>query len=69
MVGSILPDMCVYAYGPHLYGGDFYNKHSSFSSNDLLMSEVINGDFLSSTEVYYGKIEDYGSLDSGSAFS
>ena len=62
MVGSSLPDMCVYFYGLHLSGGDFYNEHSPFSSNDLLMPEVINDDLLSALKVYYEKVEDYDSL-------
>ena len=63
MVGSSLPDRRVYAYGPHLSGEDFYNKHSFFACNGFAMDEFINDDLLSALEVYYGKIDDYDSLD------
>ena len=55
MVGSSLPYHCVFAYGLHLTGEDFYNKHSFCSSNDLVMSDLINDDVLYSLEVCYGK--------------
>ena len=62
MVGSSLPDHCVYSYGLNLTGEDFYNKHSFLRSNDFVMSNLINDDVLSALEVYYGKVGDYDSL-------
>ena len=50
---------------PPLGRGDFYNKHSFFSSNDFLMSEFINDDLLSALKVYYAMADDYDSLDWG----
>ena len=61
MVGRSLPGKCVYAYVPHLSGEDFYNKHSFFSRNGWGLAEFINGDQLSSFEIYYGEVEGYDS--------
>ena len=47
MAGSSLPDHCVFSYGLHLTDVDFYNKHSFSSSNDSIMSDLINDDMLS----------------------
>ena len=61
MVGISLPYHCVLAYGLQLTGEDFYNEHSFFSSNNLITSDLINGDMLSDLEVYYQLIGDYDS--------
>ena len=61
--------MCVYAYGLHLNGGDFYNEHSVFYSNDFPMSEFINDDWLSDLDVYYCEVGDYDSLSCGGSSS
>ena len=50
-----LPDHCVYAYGLNLTEVDYYGGRAFFSSNDCLMSNLINDDVLTSLEVYYGK--------------
>ena len=63
-----LPGHCVYAYGLNLTDGDFYGKRAFFSSNDFLMSNLINDDVFSSLEVYYGKVEDYDSIARGVFF-
>ena len=55
---SSIPDRCVFSYGRHLAVSDFYNKHPFFSSNEILMRDLINGDLVSSSEVYYGNVED-----------
>ena len=47
-----LPDQCGYAYGLNLTDGDFYAKRAFFSSNDFLMSNLINDDMLTALEVY-----------------
>ena len=60
-----LPDHCGYANGLNLTGGYFYEKHAFFSSNDFLMSNLSNGDMLSSLKVYYGKVEDFDSIARG----
>ena len=58
---------CVYAYGINLTDRYFYNEHSFFSSNDLLMADLFNGDVLSALKVYYEKVGDYDSLAWGGA--
>ena len=65
MVGSSLPGKCIYTYGLHLPAADFYNKNASFANNnnDFLMFDLIKGDLLSASKVYYGKFADYDSLD------
>ena len=63
-----LPGHCVYAYGLNLTEEDFYEKHDFFHSNDLVMSDLINDDMLSSLEVYYGKVEGCDSIARGICF-